>query len=40
MILKITDGELKLKTYDFKLKGGDVLRGRYLELLPPPPSVT
>ena len=22
--------------YDFKLKGGDVLRGRYLELLPPP----
>ena len=23
-------------TYDFKLKGGDVLRGRYLELLPSP----
>ena len=22
-------------TCDFKLKGGDVLRGRYLELLPP-----
>ena len=24
-----------MNTYDFKLKGGDVLRGRYLELLPP-----
>ena len=26
--------------YDFKLKGGDVLRGRYLELLPPPCELT
>ena len=26
--------------YDFKLKGGDVLRGRYLELLPPPCDLT
>ena len=23
--------------YDFKQKGGDILRGRYFELLPPPP---
>ena len=26
---------ISITIYDFKLKGGDVLRGRYLELLPP-----
>ena len=26
-------------TYDFKLKGGRIFKGRYLELLPPPPPL-